>query len=147
MLTHLFYWFWKALMVKYHLQRKFEGNHRQYRALQTNLQKWPKNVWHVFVHYRLVFPACVAMQSWFGKSKKEKRFLTFLCVWVRGISIDGAACPLCPPTINHISEVLSLLRWPLYTTHIITISPHSKTFINIHWLLETCLWICNCKQL
>ena len=78
------------------------------------------------------------------KSKKRRDFFDF---WSAALQLDGAACPLCPPTINHISEVLSLLRWPLYTTHIITISPHSKTFINIHWLVATCLWICNCKQL
>ena len=60
------------------------------------------------------------------KSKKRRDFFDF---WSAALQLDGAACPLCPPTINHISEVLSLLRWPLYTTHIITISPHSKTFI------------------
>ena len=68
------------------------------------------------------------------KSKKRRDFFDFSSA---GLQLDAAACPLCPPTINHISEVLSLLRWPLYTTHIITISPHSKTFSNKRWLLAT----------
>ena len=41
------------------------------------------------------------------KSKKRRDFFDF---WSAALQLDGAACPLCPPTINHISEVLSLLR-------------------------------------
>lgn len=94
---------------------------------QTNLQKWPKKCLACICALPFSIPSMCCNAELVWRKVKKRRFLTFLCVCEAQGCIDGAACPLCPPTINHISEARF---WPLSS------SPHMYNLFYIPYFFS-----------